>query len=112
MFKITIEKTETKVVIRRGDWVTTANRFPTQKEFDDSMYQGFNAGNNIGEADKKAIKESIANKEMIVFKEYGYTPEREVEETTDIKIFEQVVEELDLKEVVAAVNKMRIKDTE
>lgn len=87
MFKITIEKIETKTITEKGKWCKTGDRPYTKKECEDA---GF--GNNF-EAELKPI--------------YSYLPDVKVEKEVIIKVLEQSIEEIDLVEVIKAINNIK-----
>ena len=84
MYKITIERKITEKKMVRGDYEILEKRPYTKEECNAAAY---------GENFEKELK-SI----------YGYGESYEKEITTEVKVFEQTVEDMDIEEVILAVN--------
>ena len=83
-WKITITKVSDKKVIETGQYTVIEKRPYSKEELKDS---------GDPEYYKKQLKEIR-----------GYTPEREIVIAKEIEIYKQIVENLDLVEVIDAVN--------
>lgn len=85
-FKITIEQTTIVTKIVRGEHTII--------------------GEEQEEAKFKHYQESGEKQPIIMKKLYGYAPDREDEVKKEVKVFEQVVEELNLSAVIKAINNL------
>lgn len=94
MFKITIEEIKTTKVMQDGPWVVI-DRIPwTNDELEEK------ASNAYG-----ARHETLIQKEPL-HEIRGYAPQKEVTEKTTTKIFEQTVDDLDMSDVIKAINRL------
>lgn len=83
-YEITITKTETREVECGGDWAVVENRPLTKEEAEQTFTP-----------DPSHIKTV-----------FGYTPKITKSETVTTEIYRQVVKELELPEVIRAINMM------
>src|SRR5262245_36629242 len=91
-YKITIEEITQKTVTEKGEWCVVEKRLRTKDEWEEI---------------EKFIAESQRAKIGDIQQEvYGYAPDRTVTRETQRTIYEQRVETLDIKDVIASVNRM------
>jgi len=84
-YTITIEETTAETKLVQGEWMVVEKR-PYTKEESLDMSGLYNP-------------ENIGHKEV-----RGYAPDREQEVVSTVKVYEQVVEDIDLVTVITAVN--------
>ena len=81
-YEITITKTETREVESGGEWTAIEKRPLTEEEAKDTF--------TTGKLQLKTV--------------YGFTPKITKSETVTIEIYRQVVKELELPEIIRAIN--------
>jgi hypothetical protein len=89
-----IKKTETVTTQEQGKWSVVERQFISEQEFDKLDYD-----------EKK--KWERHNSDQFAKSIYGYPPVLQVISTEEIKVYEQVVNDLDLVAVIQAVNNRR-----
>jgi hypothetical protein len=87
-YKITIEKIETVTCVERGQY-TVIDRVPWTPE----MLKDAEERHWQSARDREPLKEIR-----------GYAPDREVQATETKQVFQQTVEELNIKSVINAIN--------
>lgn len=89
-YEIIITETEIQEVESGGEWKQVGEQLLTEEDLNQSIYDG------------TVIKED----EIRLKKIFGYTPKIIKSETVTTEIYRQVVPELDLPEVIRAINKL------
>ena len=89
-YEITITETEIREVESGEKWTQVGEQLLTKGDLDQSIYNGV-----VVKKDEVKLK-----------KVYGYTPKITRSETVTTEIYRQVVKELELPEVIRAINMM------
>lgn len=88
-YKIEITKAETKTVTKRGDFTVIEERPWTKEELDE-------ATDHFRKADDQPTLKQVR----------GYAPNFQEVINTQVKVLEQTVEDLDLAQVIKAINNL------
>jgi hypothetical protein len=92
-YKITIEKTEEKTIIERGDYQVIDERPYSDEEV-----------NNMNQRDQRDFRERAPEQGILIKKIYGYPEDKTTIKQYTKKVFEQEVDELDVASVIKAIN--------
>jgi len=92
-YKITIEKTESVTTKQEGPYVIIARVPWTDSEINDKVLRAY------GDESKKEMLSKEPLREV-----RGYAPDRDKTETKATKLYEQCVDDLNLKAVINAIN--------
>ena len=95
MFKITIEEIQEVTTMKHGNYCVIGERLYTAAEINEFE-------NYLKPKDSEDIAKQNTN--YPIKKEYGYPPKIETTETTNVKMYEQVVDSLNIQAVITAVN--------
>lgn len=98
-YKIVVQKIEQVSVAKRGDHTIIDKKYLNAQEFNDLAYQ-----------DQQYYKKIVTDEhgtEQYIREIYGYAPNWNGFNEVDVKIYEQVVEELDMMGLVAVVNQIQ-----
>ena len=99
MYEIIIKKIAKKMKNKRGSWEVIRESFWTKEDLEKEDYY---EKNKI----LKTFEKKIADGNIPTKRVFGYTPDREEEEDIETVILKQTVEDLDLTEVIKAINKI------
>lgn len=92
-YKIVITRIDEKKEMKRGDWQTVEERPYTEEELQKADYHTKQAVQSAAEAGK-VITKNI----------YGHPPATEVVTYVETKVYEQQAENIDIADIIRAVN--------
>jgi len=94
-YEITIKRTTTKTVTKRGEWTVVDKRPWKATEVTEEVDKSYIYRSTDQFLEKNPLKEIL-----------GYAPDVQAEQTESTEILKQTVDELDLPAVIKAINKI------